>query len=538
MKEKEPILPTHALTLDAIDLEIAKRMALVKDYYLVQMDDPELSSRYDIVNQAQTRAIKTDYKENTFKLYDTAPTFTVETSRGEWINLDDLTQKAHVLIIFCIGGWSVYCMSYLAMLQNSIPIFKEKGMEVLVLSAESTHAIAKNERKFNLSPSLHFASDPLCKIIKKFGLANEWTQAEMDAMGELCGFSWKDSFGKSANCIAVPAAFLIQKQTRKIFLTQPDVDYSNRTKLTDIDEALDRSIADFNSQNNRDRMNLAVLSRNPAAFDIRLKNLTKSLEDVSSDEIDSATKELLTFDYNKPRVGFELFSMKETRHRNPAKTLIQSGTNSVVPATKTITRKSNGTTRITNMSHTPNQIAQMPLASAFTLLNPIAQSVDLYSVLKASHVILAFQKGSWITCSKVLKSLQKQLGFYFGKQTVLLSVSTDPSSYIIHMVLKYRMSFQILSDPSNQIGTQFGIGEQIDVSIPQETPIDEKGNEIDNGHLSIFMIQKKTGRIYLAERDWDLQKSIASSSFMDMLRKMYCDSDANQEKKEQLKDEN
>src|SRR5215831_6223366 len=76
-----------------------------------------------------------------------APNFKAKDQNGNPVELKKLLEKGKVVLIFYRGQWSQYCTMYLARLQDSLQLIKDKKATLVAVTPELPENISKTIEK-------------------------------------------------------------------------------------------------------------------------------------------------------------------------------------------------------------------------------------------------------------------------------------------------------------------------------------------------------------------------------------------------------
>jgi len=98
-----------------------------------------------------------------------APDFKGKDQNGNEIALKDLRKKGPVVVIFYRGYWCPYCNKELQKLEDSLPLIKEKGAQLVAITPEKQEGIAKTIEKTKASYPI--VTDDELKIMRAYDVA-------------------------------------------------------------------------------------------------------------------------------------------------------------------------------------------------------------------------------------------------------------------------------------------------------------------------------------------------------------------------------
>ncbi len=97
-------------------------------------------------------------------------------------------------------------------------------------------------------------------------------------------------------------------------------------------------------------------------------------------------------------------------------------------------------------------------APDFSLINAQGQPVQLKALLKQGPVILTFYRGNWCPyCNTAMGDLAKAWPAIQKQGAQLIAISPQTQAKTKEMQGKYKLGFQVTSDPSNRVARQYGL---------------------------------------------------------------------------------
>jgi peroxiredoxin len=99
-------------------------------------------------------------------IHSKAPDFKLKDQNGKDVALKDVRKKAPVVLVFYRGYWCPYCSRYLKTLEDSLQLVKEKGAELIAITAEKKDGVDKTLEKTKASYSI--LTDEDLKIMKAY----------------------------------------------------------------------------------------------------------------------------------------------------------------------------------------------------------------------------------------------------------------------------------------------------------------------------------------------------------------------------------
>ena len=159
-----------------------------------------------------------------------APEFKGVDQFGRTIQLREEAKKNSFIIIFYRGSWCPHCMRLLSRLQDSLPLFTEKGVGIVAISPESDSSLLKTLQKTSAGFSL--VRDTGLFIAKKYDVAytlSENQQARYRSGGiDLLKLNYPNP-----PLLVVPSVFIVGKDYTINFRFF-DPDHKKRINVVDI----------------------------------------------------------------------------------------------------------------------------------------------------------------------------------------------------------------------------------------------------------------------------------------------------------------
>ncbi|MFI5187843.1 MAG: peroxiredoxin-like family protein [Chitinophagales bacterium] len=161
-----------------------------------------------------------------------APDFRAKDQNGNEVELKDLRKKGPVIIVFYRGYWCPYCSKELQKLEDSMPLIKEKGAQVIAITPEKQEGISKTIDKTKATYSI--ITDEDMKIMRAYDVAY---QVDDKTVGryKLSGIDLLANNGQKAGSVylPVPAVYIVGKDG-EIKYRFFDADYRNQALVKDI----------------------------------------------------------------------------------------------------------------------------------------------------------------------------------------------------------------------------------------------------------------------------------------------------------------
>ncbi|KAJ3000975.1 hypothetical protein HDV02_000044 [Globomyces sp. JEL0801] len=473
-------------TIQDIDNELIRKLEGAQQSYNKDMArDTVLHQKGAVFNRAQRRANESNVQSRLFQLQETAPNFTLENSHCDWVTLDEITENKHVILLFCLGGWSVFCMIYVKAFQRVLTLFPEKQIAIIVITGENPETIQKNEQMYGIQ--IHYLSDCDFRVTKKYRINNQLRPEEVDAAEKLLDFNWKECFSRNSYCLPVPTGFVIQRKTRKIYFAQTSVDYVNRTKIVYFMNAIDQAKSDYDE----------MMSPNPHIPENMMLNLIGA--EIELEASKGSNFDLIggVIEAESAHNIFQDEELKQLKEKAKRKLLVKPAKHvsfGIVHSPYEFPQLSN---YMFGMGANGSQ-RNGPLANEFTLKSHNGEIFELDKMAENKHLILVFYRGDWtLSDVKFMQSLNKAIKFFFGWQASMAIITSESHDIIIEAIITYGLQFLILLDPKNETSKAYGISKLQKVDHSHEAlPWEHNSFHTD---FTFIGVQQGTKRIFFPD---------------------------------------
>ena len=207
-------------------MTLSQELANFRQQFLGQVDSTTLA----IMNQATNDLIDSGIVDQTLKVGDKAPDFTLPNATGESINLQQLLQQGAVVLSFYRGGWCPYCNLELRALQQALPEIKALGANLITVSPQtpdnSLSTAEKNELTFEV------LSDIGNKVAREYGLVFTLPE-QLRPIYQNFGIDLPAYNGDPTFDLPIPATYVIAADG-KVVLAFANADYTQRLEPTEI----------------------------------------------------------------------------------------------------------------------------------------------------------------------------------------------------------------------------------------------------------------------------------------------------------------
>ncbi|NEN93342.1 MAG: AhpC/TSA family protein, partial [Okeania sp. SIO3H1] len=158
------------------------------------------------MNKAVVNLANSDIVDNSLKLGEKVPNFSLPNAVGKIVELNSLLVESPVVISFYRGGWCPYCNMELRGLQKYLPQITELGAKLIAISPEtpdnSLSTTEKNELTFEV------LSDRGNQVAKEFGLVFQMPE-ELRPIYQSFGVDLPAYNGDESFELPIPATYVI-----------------------------------------------------------------------------------------------------------------------------------------------------------------------------------------------------------------------------------------------------------------------------------------------------------------------------------------
>ena len=159
-----------------------------------------------------------------------APDFKGKDQAGTEFRLKDMLKKGKVILVFYRGYWCPYCNKALSRLQDSLQLIKDKGAQLIAVSAEKPENISKTVEQTKADyPVIH---DEGLKIMKAYDVAFEVPENTITRYRN-SNIDIEKINGANGKWLPVPAVYIIDKESTIIFRFF-EQDYKKRPSVNDL----------------------------------------------------------------------------------------------------------------------------------------------------------------------------------------------------------------------------------------------------------------------------------------------------------------
>ena len=186
------------------------------------------------MQQATAELAASGILDQTLKVGDSIPDFTLPNATGQTVNIRDLLDRGSVVIAFYRGGWCPYCNLELKALQNALSAIQSTGATLVAISPETPDNSLTTQEKNELAfPVL---SDENNQVARQFGLVFELS-ASLRPIYESFGIDLVAYNGNDRFELPIPATYVVRPNSEIVYAFA-DVDYTKRAEPSEVVNAL------------------------------------------------------------------------------------------------------------------------------------------------------------------------------------------------------------------------------------------------------------------------------------------------------------
>ncbi len=165
-----------------------------------------------------------------------APNFETVNFKGDPIQLDDITQKGPVVLLFYRGSWCRFCNLQLQAFQSRLTDFEKRGVSIIAISVD------KPEKSAEMVQTKEFGfeviSNPEADLLEQYAVMFHVPEKTAKMYKEKYHIDLVAASGRTDYLIAVPAVYVVD-QTGTIVFAYANEDYKVRKSPDEILEVLD-----------------------------------------------------------------------------------------------------------------------------------------------------------------------------------------------------------------------------------------------------------------------------------------------------------
>ena len=166
-------------------------------------------------------------------------------------------------------------------------------------------------------------------------------------------------------------------------------------------------------------------------------------------------------------------------------------------------------------------------APDFSLKNAVGKNIRLYDLLSKNRVVLTFYRGTWCPyCNLQLSQYQQVLFKLKSIGSMMVAISPQTPDESLNMKEKNNLSFEVLSDPGNQIAKRFTT--VIKKSDDYTRTISEMGKAFhdhytdESGEVpvpAVFIIDQDGIILFAKSEGGDYRERVETKEVLDVLSK-------------------
>lgn len=168
---------------------------------------------------------------------DVAPDFELADHRGRAVRLSDATGRGPVVLVFVRGVWCPYCTATVRSWRRTLPLLRELGADLLMVTPQSRELVARTVREERLACAV--LTDRRAQVAARYGIAYEIDGEYRDFVQGEFGLDVGAWNGTLDWRVPVSASFVIGRDGR-VALAHVDPDHRLRLDPEDALAALAR----------------------------------------------------------------------------------------------------------------------------------------------------------------------------------------------------------------------------------------------------------------------------------------------------------
>ncbi|HTV87143.1 MAG TPA: peroxiredoxin-like family protein [Dyella sp.] len=185
---------------------------------------------HPIMERATADLIASGQAGRAAKAGDVAPSFVLRDAHGHAVSSQELLSSGPLVVSFYRGVWCPYCNFELQALQNTLPLIREAGANLVAISPQLAVNSQKSERVNQLD--FPILSDPNNQTAADFGLRyalpDYLVELYQRLKNNLPAFNGDDSW-----TLPIPARYVIAPD-RTIVYAEVNPDYTHRPEPEDL----------------------------------------------------------------------------------------------------------------------------------------------------------------------------------------------------------------------------------------------------------------------------------------------------------------
>lgn len=183
-----------------------------------------------VIDEATDALKRAHLAENALQVGDQIPRFNLPNALGKSIAVADILEESALLISFYRGAWCPYCNLELRALQNALPEFKAKNVQLVAISPQDPDHSLSLQEKHQLN--FEVLSDANNEIARQFGLVFQLPR-DLRSIYNDFNIDVPGHNGEQSYELPMPATYLVN-QKGEIVYAFVDEQYAIRADVADI----------------------------------------------------------------------------------------------------------------------------------------------------------------------------------------------------------------------------------------------------------------------------------------------------------------
>jgi peroxiredoxin len=184
-------------------MSLANELSSFYDDFHSNIAPPEISATIKSATKDHKASFDTS---KAIQAGDKLPPFRLKDAKGKEVTSSDLLAQGPVLISFYRGEWCPFCNMALRSLQQHLPAFQAKGVQLVAISPELPDTSLSTTEKHGLEFTV--LSDVGNGLARQLGIVFEQPES-MRKIFDANGIQWTQRYGDDKLEVPVPATLLV-----------------------------------------------------------------------------------------------------------------------------------------------------------------------------------------------------------------------------------------------------------------------------------------------------------------------------------------
>ncbi len=193
----------------------------------------------NIISTESERLAQSGISDQSLKVGDKAPAFSLSNGAGKTVSSNDLLSKGPLVVSFYRGGWWPYCNIELRSLQLTLPEIESLGANLVALSPQLPEKSLSTAEENKVS--FEVLSDLGNKVAREFGLVFALPES-LQALYKEFGIDIATANGDDSYELPIAATYVIDSDGTIVHVFV-DTDYTKRLEPAEAVEVLKKLVA-------------------------------------------------------------------------------------------------------------------------------------------------------------------------------------------------------------------------------------------------------------------------------------------------------